>query len=92
MDLTITNILISAGIIIVLFSLLREVNCWYWKINERIEIQRQTNCLLEKLLNEKNIKTSSNDIKITKEDLEKSDVNNPEVLQELIKKYTRNKE
>lgn len=35
---------------IVLFLILREVNMWYWKINERISNQNKTNALLEKIL------------------------------------------
>ncbi len=40
-------------VFILIFWLLREINCWYWKINERIELQKQTNQLLLKIL-EKN--------------------------------------
>ena len=37
-------------ILIDLFLILREVACWYWKINERIELQQRQNALLERLL------------------------------------------
>ena len=42
------------GIVILfgLFLLLRELNCWYWKINRRIELQERTNDLLNKILEE----------------------------------------
>jgi hypothetical protein len=35
--------------IVLLFGislLLRELMCWYWKVNERIELQKKTNDLL----------------------------------------------
>jgi hypothetical protein len=39
---------------VVLFSILcfalREVYCWYCKINQRIELQKETNALLQKLI------------------------------------------
>ena len=35
-----------------LFLLLREVMCWYYKINERISVQQETNKLLGRLLND----------------------------------------
>lgn len=46
-----TNDLIIASILIflLLFIILREFNCWYWKINERIKLQRDQNFLLEKI-------------------------------------------
>jgi hypothetical protein len=36
-------------ILVIIFLILRELNCWYWKINERLEQQRRTNFLLEKI-------------------------------------------
>lgn len=44
---------IIIGVLIVsllLFFLLRELNCWYWKINERIALTQRQNLLLEKIL------------------------------------------
>ena len=41
-------------ILILIFLVLREVNCWYWKINERIELQKKTNKLLKLLINDQN--------------------------------------
>jgi hypothetical protein len=38
------------AIAILLFFLLREVMCWYYKINKQIELQKETNDLLSKLL------------------------------------------
>ena len=36
-------------IIIVIIAVLREVNCWYWKINKRIELMEKQNKLLENI-------------------------------------------
>ena len=44
--LSIVGILIAIG----LFLLLREVFCWYNKINERLKLQQETNELLRKIL------------------------------------------
>ena len=55
-------LLISLAVIIVLFLILREVNMWYWKINERISIQNQTNTLLEKILTQLKISGSDETI------------------------------
>ncbi len=43
-------VLVGLIISISLFLLLRELANWYWKINERIENQKETNLLLEKIL------------------------------------------
>ena len=44
--LSIVGILIAIG----LFLLLREVFCWYNKINERLKLQQETNEHLRKIL------------------------------------------
>jgi hypothetical protein len=36
-----TGILIALGIIVILFLIFREILCWYWKINERIELHKE---------------------------------------------------
>jgi len=36
--------------IFLLWLLIREINCWYFKINERVRLQRRTNELLEKVI------------------------------------------
>jgi hypothetical protein len=41
---------ISVGVLLLLFLALREVNTWYWKINERIRLQNETNELLRKII------------------------------------------
>ncbi len=45
-------ILIITFISIIVFFICRELLCWYHKINARLDQQRQTNVLLEKLYNE----------------------------------------
>ena len=50
MDSAVSTILITIAILAVVFLILREVNCWYWKINERISLQREQNSILEKIL------------------------------------------
>jgi len=45
----ITIVIIAIVVIIVLFLLFREINCWYWKINERIGLIKRTNILLERI-------------------------------------------
>lgn len=44
-----TGIIIIFLVAVGLFFLLREVNCWYWKINERISLMKQNNDLLKKI-------------------------------------------
>lgn len=46
-DNVINGLIITLAILIALFFILRELNNWYWKINERIVIQHKTNMLLE---------------------------------------------
>ncbi len=45
-------ILVVTIVWILLFLICREIICWYHKINARLDQQRQTNVLLEKLYNE----------------------------------------
>jgi hypothetical protein len=47
---TIGIILIALLVFVGIFLLLREVNCWYWKINERISLLNEQNDLLKKLV------------------------------------------
>lgn len=53
MNWTILDIVIYGGIGIVLFFALRELFMWYYKINERIELHKETNKLLKELLDKK---------------------------------------
>ena len=38
---------------VIILRALRGFNCWYWKINERIALQQETNELLKELINQK---------------------------------------
>lgn len=42
--------IISLGILFIVWLLIREIVCWYYKINEQIENQRKTNLLLQDIL------------------------------------------
>lgn len=43
----ITTIFIGLAVGLVFFLVIRELVCWYSKINERISLQKRTNYLLE---------------------------------------------
>lgn len=43
-------LVLGLAFLIVVFLLLRELNMWYWKINERIKLQKETNALLKELI------------------------------------------
>ena len=45
-----SSTLIIIIVIISIWFLIRELICWYYKINERVKLQKETNELLEKLL------------------------------------------
>jgi hypothetical protein len=47
---TVGIIVILVIVFVAIFLLLREVNCWYWKINERITLMNEQNDLLRKLV------------------------------------------
>ncbi|MCX6352055.1 MAG: hypothetical protein NTX03_09360 [Bacteroidetes bacterium] len=49
MEQTILPLIITLGVLILLFFACREILMWYWKINERITLQNKTNMLLEKI-------------------------------------------
>lgn len=55
----IMSIVIVFGVVIVVFLLFREVNLWYFKINESIELQRESVRLLKLISGEQ----SNDDIK-----------------------------
>lgn len=46
---TLTTLLIVLAIAVIVFLVIREIVCWYSKINERIELQKKTNMLLENI-------------------------------------------
>lgn len=43
-------LLISIILFVILFLVFREVNCWYWKVNERLDEQKKTNALLQEFI------------------------------------------
>lgn len=45
-------ILMGIGVAFGVFIILRELMCWYYKINERIKLQKEANRLLKKLVGE----------------------------------------
>ncbi len=63
MENLLSTILIVIAILIVVLLLLREVNCWYWKINQRISLMEKQNKLLEKLVSN-NVHLEKSDTKI----------------------------
>jgi hypothetical protein len=48
LEINLSYLLIAAGAVI-LWLLLREFNCWYWKINERLLLLEDILARLEKL-------------------------------------------
>ena len=87
--LTLKSQLTLVVICFVIFLLLREVNLWYWKINRRIELQEETNRLLKQMLENQNDKFEVKKSQNINPNLEESSVNNPEVLEALIKKFRK---
>lgn len=53
-----TILIIGLLIAIMFFLLIREIICWYYKINVRIELQTETNNLLRKLVEKNESKIS----------------------------------
>jgi len=51
MDNEILKYIILTSVLFTIFILfLREFNCWYWKINERIGLQKEQNLFLKQIL------------------------------------------
>ena len=44
------SIIVIIIALVVIFLLMRELNCWYWKINERVALMQEQNNLLRKLI------------------------------------------
>ena len=78
-------IIIWIVVIILLFLLCREIICWYYKINERITLQTETNELLKQIL-EKKGNIFGDDFLVKNEIKEEIEINNNEQLTEAIKK------
>ena len=49
MNSPISLLIFTIVLLIILFIIFRELNNWYWKINERVTLQRRTNLLLEEI-------------------------------------------
>jgi hypothetical protein len=45
-------------VLVIIWLIIRELVCWYYKINERITLQKRTNELLEQLLNKNSISST----------------------------------
>jgi len=65
---TVLVIVLIILLILLLFLVLRQLNCWYWRINERVKLQEQQNELLTQMLDQlkkknaesKDLKSNSN--------------------------------
>ena len=71
-------------ILFAIFLALREFNCWYWKINQRIKLQEENNLLLKRLI-EKNEKQKAPEV-ITRIKIQKVYSNRDEEKAALAKK------
>jgi hypothetical protein len=74
-----STIVIVLIIAVVLFFVLRELNCWYWKINKRVDLLEKQNSLLEKILTQLTGKPSTEippEIKIKPNDISNSFISN----------------
>jgi hypothetical protein len=84
MSIDFMTILIALVILIAIFFVLREVNCWYWKINERISLQKEQNLILREILT--SLKSESN----SKKTVSNETINQPSEKvtdEELMNKY-----
>ena len=95
--MTLTTLLIVLVVGVLIFLALREVNCWYWKINRQISLQEETNYLLEKLLKQTSRTEADTVNQTTKKDKkiidpsilssEVTDLNDPKVMEAIKNKY-----
>lgn len=79
------------GASILIFLLLRELFCWYWKINKRILLAERQNLLLEKILLQlKETSPNANDSlsieKVIETNLTNDIIKNSDVYESLINK------
>jgi len=81
-------------ILIVIFLILREINMWYWKINERISLQEEANelqkeniQLMNSIITSLNIQKPKTDQDIIEDELNKLKT---EELEEIVKNYKVN--
>ena len=73
---------IIATVLIIVGFLLREVYCWYWKINRSIELHEETNRLLKKLIDQNTPKQETNTPQQTV--LNETDLNAPGAMDDLL--------
>lgn len=52
--------------IVFLFLILRVLNLWYWKIDERIDLQKETNRLLNEIIQKPNKDNSDKEVNVNK--------------------------
>ena len=79
----IVEIIVILVVVIGVFFLIREVICWYYKINKQIELQEETNSLLKKLI-EVNTPKTVTEIYPRIISGEESSVNDPGVMNKII--------
>lgn len=77
-----TALIIALIVAIVLFFVLRNVNCWYWKINTQIELQHEIIDLLKKIVEQKKTKEIKSSEPIVP--VEQTSLNDPEVMGKLL--------
>jgi len=78
---TMTIIICLILFVIVLF-ITREIVSWFWKINENIRLQEETNRLLKKIVDK--LDSYGNDISNHNNSEGVSDVNDPKILKDVI--------
>jgi len=86
--------IIGILILMVIFLILREINMWYWKINERISLQKEANelqkeniQLMNSIITSLNIQKPKTDQDIIEDELNKLKT---EELEEIVKNYEVN--
>ncbi|MDP4280997.1 MAG: hypothetical protein Q8867_02500 [Bacteroidota bacterium] len=58
-----------------LFILLREFNCWYWKINRMIRLQEKQTILLKRMLDEFKEHSKSDSIALSDKEIDLNTLN-----------------
>ena len=72
------ELIVILVVVIGIFFLIREVICWYYKINRQIELQEENNFLLEKLI-ELNTPKTITEVKSKTIAGNETSVNNPAI-------------
>ncbi|MDP2234995.1 MAG: hypothetical protein Q8J88_01055 [Bacteroidales bacterium] len=81
--------ILAALLIIIVWFALRELNCWYWKVNRRIELQEETNKLLRKIVDQQTKPEQPKKERV--ESLDQTSVNDMSVLNSVIEKLNEKK-